>query len=65
MATAASSYYSEDDRPLNQGAQVDRSGSYGGNLHPNARHSMGVQSEGSSVVYEPSNENEEHHIRKG
>lgn len=65
MATAASSYYSEDDRPLNQSAQVDRTGSYAGNTGKTGRHSLGVQSAGSSVVYEPSNENEEHRIRRG
>ena len=74
MATAASSYYSEvdDDRPLAQNAQVDRTGSYaaGGN-HTDKNNGMlspsrsGFQSGGSSVDYEPSNEHEEHRIRRG
>lgn len=69
MATAASSYYSEvdDERPLAQGAQVDRTGSYAGNTGKSARDSTatGLQSAGSSVDFEPSNATEEHRVRKG
>lgn len=64
MATAASSYYSEDGAGGVGSPHHDADGAAAG-ASRGATPGAGLASGGSSVVYEPENEHEEHHIRRG